>query len=135
VIRDVPAVEADLGPRQQLTLDARREIEILLKSALLARCEVIETELRERIGQQPVWLDRIVARGAQTERAGVHAAESGVNGLEQTRHFVGVDGRHGHGFELAAPLEKLIAKEWNRRRFHDRNSYACSAVSRRSAPS
>jgi hypothetical protein len=69
--------------------------------------EMIESIIRQRIGQQARVLDRLIAGFAQTERAIVHPIECGINLLQQlnqSRAFsVGRDCR----FEFLAPVEQL----------------------------
>ncbi len=94
--------------RQQLTLDARRELEIVLERPLFLGRQVIDAEPRQGIGRQPLRLDRIVARFADAERAPVHAGQRHVDFTQQSRHLVTPAGRGGDVLQLVTPIEQLF---------------------------
>ena len=87
VVGHFPPVEADVRSWQQLTLNARGEFEIMLQRPLFGRRQMIDAELCERVCLQPFRLDGVVTSRAQTERAGIHASQRGVDFLQQAAYF------------------------------------------------
>lgn len=62
VVGHVPSVDAGPERRQQGALHPRRQLQVLLERALFGRRQVIQTEARDRIRHQPLWLDRLLMR-------------------------------------------------------------------------
>ena len=118
MIGHVPAVDVRVAFRQQLALDPRGQVEILLERPLFARRQMVQAEAGQGIRQQPIRLDWIVARVAQAERARLHPPQCGVNFLQQTHDVVGPVARGGRGFQLLTTVEELLAEYRKRRSFH-----------------
>ncbi len=92
----LPAVVPQVGPRQEGSLDARRCLEIPLQGAAMLRLHAIQTHGDQRIGQQPVALDRAVTDDALAPGADLQTLERHVDAAQQAHHLelAAVGGRH-----------------------------------------
>jgi hypothetical protein len=63
------------------------QLQVFGERLLLSCREIAETETHERVGQQSLRFDRVVADFAQPVRTVVHALECRINFLKQAPQF------------------------------------------------
>src|SRR5260370_15598685 len=78
VIACLPAIDGPVGPRKKGALKARGQGEIAFERALLVLREMVKTETQQRIAQQAVGFDSVMAGFADTEGARVPPGKSRV---------------------------------------------------------
>ncbi len=61
MVRHVPSIHAHVSFRKQTRLDLRSQFQIALQQALLFRRQAVEAETHQRIGNQFLVFNRIVA--------------------------------------------------------------------------
>ncbi len=110
-MRRLPPVDAGLAGRQQSALHARCEIEILFERPHLGGRQVVETHARERVGQQAVRLDRLVAGLAEAVGLGVHPTEGGVDFPQQSNNLSRLNPSRGRLLQEASPAVQLVTQD------------------------
>src|SRR5438552_7309696 len=132
VAADLPATVTHDLLRQQVSLQLRSQLQVLLERALLVGRQVVQAKPDEGVGNQPRFLHRLVADFADAVGAVVHAPERRINLVEklnQARTSPGVgDGR----LEPLTPIDQLLAKETVRRLGHrgpPRTEYSTAVLS------
>ena len=120
------AREAQRGRRQEPLQNSGRQIEIVLEGMLLRRRQMVETVPEQRIPDQALRLDRLVALLAQTEALLVHALQGRIDfAQEPPDPLVAGDDRLG-ALQLLAPLLQLFAQQcFDRGRHHPPPGYFC----------
>src|SRR6516225_8609519 len=83
VIASLPAVDGPVSPRQKRTLKARGKSEITFECSLLVLREMVKAEAQQRIAQQTIGLDAVMAGFANAEGAGVQTGKSVVDAGEK----------------------------------------------------
>ena len=79
VVAHVPAIWCQAGFRQKCSLDACGQGKITLQGTLFSACKMVQTEPHQRIGQQALRLNGVVARLAEPECSLIDAAQRGVH--------------------------------------------------------
>jgi hypothetical protein len=111
-----PIAEAQIGLGKQAALHPRSEFEIAFERALLLDREISQAQARQRIGNQSLGLNRIVARFAYSVRSVIHPVQRGVNIVQQlderSQRNGCIDSRNrgDRDFQALAPLFELFAK-------------------------
>src|ERR1700691_1283795 len=78
-----PIAIADVGLREQPTLDARCKLEIAFQSALFFAAEVIEAQAHEWINDEPFLLNGIVTDVAYPIRSFIHSPDREIHVLKK----------------------------------------------------
>jgi hypothetical protein len=82
VVVDLPAGGGEIGFGQEGALNAGGQGKIAFEGALLGAGQMVEAETRERVGEQALRLNAVVADFANAEGALLDATEGGVDLLE-----------------------------------------------------
>jgi hypothetical protein len=85
VVAHVPANWCQAGLRQESALDACGQGKITLQGTLFGARKVVETEPHQRIGQQALRFNGVVALLAEPECSLIDAAQRSVHGRQQLR--------------------------------------------------
>src|SRR5467141_2094819 len=85
VVADVPASWRQAGFRQKSALDACGQGKITLQGTLFGARKMVETEPHQRIGQQALRFNGVVALLAEPECSLIDAAQGGVHSRQQFR--------------------------------------------------
>jgi hypothetical protein len=107
------AIEAHLGFRQQLTLNAGRQIQIVLQGTLFLRREMIEAETRQWICEHTLGLDRLSARLAEAERTGVDPPQSRIDFPQEAFNLGRFVQPDACDLKFVTSIEELVAEERN----------------------
>src|SRR5712664_783824 len=86
VVARVPAIWRPAGLRQESALVAGGQGKIALQGALFIARKMVETEPHQRIGQQALRFDSLVARLAESECSLIDTAQRGVHIRQQLRN-------------------------------------------------
>jgi hypothetical protein len=110
VVGDVPAVVPRLAARQKPRLNLRGQLQILFERALLRGREAAEADADERVGEQALRLDGVVADLAEAVGPVLHPPERRVHLVEQTPQVRGVRRLVDHDLKPVAAVEQLLAQ-------------------------
>jgi len=80
---DIPSSWRQSGIREESTLDARGQREIVLQGTLFSGRKVVETEPQKRIGQQPFRFYGLMARFAKPKGSLIEATEGVIHSGEK----------------------------------------------------
>ncbi len=105
---NLPSVEAQIVLRKQRELDLGCQLQILLEGTPLVKSEVIEAILDQRIGQEPLRLDRVVAGFAQTIGPVLRSVERRVDVLEQLDQVLRLAEPGDGVLKFLSPIKQLF---------------------------
>ncbi len=80
---NAPIAKPGVRLRQQPALHLRGELQVAFEGALLAARQVVETKPDQRIGDQPLLFDGIVAGVANSISSFVQSLDGGIHFLEK----------------------------------------------------
>ena len=109
LVAALPAVDVERLRGEERALHVPGEVEIALEGALLDGGQAAETRADQRIGGDPIGLDRLAAHVADAERVPFDARERLVHLFEQPRERLRLGRAGDDRFEPAAALQKLVA--------------------------
>ncbi len=83
VITGLPAAGKQAEPRQEVSLDLGSQIKIALQGGEFGRTQMVQAVANQRVGQQPILFNRIVALFAEAEGAFIHALQRRIDFTQQ----------------------------------------------------
>ena len=75
MIVELPAGRTKIIRREERPLNLSRKLQIVFQRALLLRGQVVQAQAHQRIGEQPVFFNGLVARFTKPIGANIHAFE------------------------------------------------------------
>jgi len=110
VVRYCPTVRDQLSFGKESLLNLKGQIQIALQSALLGRRQMVDTVPTERIDQQSIILNRIMASFADAEGAGLHSLQCGVHFTEQLPNTIRMGNGADGSMKPFSSGQKLLAQ-------------------------
>src|SRR5271157_2641222 len=109
MIANLPAIAIQILVRQQAPLDLSSQFQVVLKGIEFLPVHVVEAEPDQRVGDQTLAFDGIVAGLADAERAVLHPLERVIDLFEQGSQMAIAVRSFFSASEPGAPVEQLLA--------------------------
>ena len=111
VIAGFPAVHFQIRGRKEGALQLGGKVEIALKVVALVPGEMVKAILDERVGQEPVPFDGVMAGFAQAVRASGKAVQGGIHFAQEGGHVGVIRRQRDGGFKAALSFLQLAVQE------------------------